>query len=46
MIDKLLVLNAERAEEERVLGLGSSKKGKKASKKKGGGVHEGQGGLF
>ncbi len=47
IIDRLFVLNAERAEQERVLGLGASKKKGKASKrKKGGGVHEGQGGLF
>jgi hypothetical protein len=44
IIDRLFVLNAERAEQERVLGLGS-KKGKKASKSKKG-VHGGQKGLF
>ena len=43
VIDKLFVLNAERAEQERVLGLGASKKGKVS--KRGGGVHEGQGGV-
>ena len=51
VIDRLFVLNAERAEQERVLGLGgaSGKKGKKTSKKGGAKKspgHEGQKGLF
>lgn len=50
IIDRLFVLNAERAEEERRLGLAAAaqaKGGKKvASGKKKGSSHEGQGGLF
>jgi hypothetical protein len=52
MIDRLCVLNAQRAKEERRLGLvaagGVGKGGKKAAavKKKGPSGHEGQGGLF
>jgi len=37
VIDRLFVLNAERAEQERVLGLGSGSKKKKASRKGDGG---------
>ena len=51
IIDRLFVLNAQRAEEERRLGLaaaGGVKGGKKApaGKRKGASGHEGQGGLF
>ena len=50
VIDRLFVLNAERAEEERRLGLAASAKGKSRAKKKPGrgkkAGHEGQGGLF
>jgi len=52
IIDRLFVLNAQRAEEERRLGLAAAsgvKGGKKvaaAKKKKGSPGHEGQGGLF
>ena len=50
IIDRLFVLNAQRAEEERRLGLAAAaqaKGGKKvASAKKKGSSHEGQGGLF
>jgi hypothetical protein len=37
VIDRLFVLNAERAEQERLAGLGGGKKGKQAGRKKGGG---------
>ncbi len=46
IIDRLFLLNAERAEQERVLGLGASKKKGGRKGKKGGGVHAGQKGLF
>ena len=50
VIDRLFVLNAQRAEEERRLGLAASAKGKRPSKKRSSrkkkGGHEGQGGLF
>ena len=46
VIDRLFVLNAERAEQERVLGMGASKKKGGRKGKKGGGVHDGQKGLF